>query len=470
MGPGHDLSEQQQPQQVLPQVRAPEQQQQHQSGVQPGKAAAAHSDASTVSESPAAFGGAAAAAAAAGGTPTSMLAGPSTAAASEPSGDVDDSSRRGRGRRAAAVAAAAVSAAAAAEAGSSKAKGKGKGGSSKGAGSGGGGGGGNRASRAISETGHTCRGRVRQKSHKTTELVEVGQLVVHKDWYNAGYIFPAGFKSRLLFRSSVDTDALCLHECEIVGEGGNFWPAPTFKVTARDREDEPVVAKSCTGCWSQILKRINATISQRIAAGENLPPPPRTAIAGPEYFGLNDLSTQAAIEALDPDNLCSTYWEGKRQREAASAGLPIAVQPLARGANSSGGSSRAGGRKRGRPRASDVADADDEAEEAGYKGNHWSAISRRERYLKRCTDAGDEMPEDADQNLLPGVLDPVTLEPVVNPAMSPAGHVMGLATWKAVLAETGRCPFTKAPLRPDMLTVLTVNNIEKHRSRIVAIS
>lgn len=32
----------------------------------------------------------------------------------------------------------------------------------------------------------------------------------------------------------------------------------------------------------------------------------------------------------------------------------------------------------------------------------WSAISRRERYLKRCTEAGDEVPEDADQNLLPG--------------------------------------------------------------------
>lgn len=45
------------------------------------------------------------------------------------------------------------------------------------------------------------------------------------------------------------------------------------------------------------------------------------------------------------------------------------MQPLARGANSSGGSSRGGGRKRGRPRGSDVADADDEAEEAGYKGN-----------------------------------------------------------------------------------------------------
>jgi hypothetical protein len=52
----------------------------------------------------------------------------------------------------------------------------------------------------------------------------------------------------------------------------------------------------------------------------------------------------------------------------------------------------------------------------------------------------------------------------------PAGHVMGLATWKAVLSETGRCPFTKAPLRPDMLTVLTVNNIEKHRARLIAMS
>lgn len=69
-----------------------------------------------------------------------------------------------------------------------------------------------------------------------------------------------------------------------------------------------------------------------------------------------------------------------------------------------------------------------------------------------------------------GVLDPVTLEPLVNPAVSPAGHVMGLATWKAVLAESGRCPFTQAPLRPDMLVVLTANNIDKYRARIVALS
>lgn len=47
---------------------------------------------------------------------------------------------------------------------------------------------------------------------------------------------------------------------------------------------------------------------------------------------------------------------------------------------------------------------------------------------------------------------------------------MGLATWRAVLSETGRCPFTKAPLRPDMLTVLTATNIERHRHRIIAMN
>lgn len=37
----------------------------------------------------------------------------------------------------------------------------------------------------------------------------------------------------------------------------------------------------------QVLKRINSEIQARRQAGENLPPPPKTAIAGPEYFGLN---------------------------------------------------------------------------------------------------------------------------------------------------------------------------------------
>ncbi len=58
----------------------------------------------------------------------------------------------------------------------------------------------------------------------------------------------------------------------------------------------------------QVLKRINSEIEGRRAAGEPLPPPPKTAIAGPEYFGLNQPEICAAIEALDTERACAAYW------------------------------------------------------------------------------------------------------------------------------------------------------------------
>ena len=78
------------------------------------------------------------------------------------------------------------------------------------------------------------------------------QCRAQREWFNAGYIFPEGFASRVQFRSSVALGSACAHECAVVGPGGAFWPAPTFTVTAGDRPLEPLVAKSCTGCWSAV--------------------------------------------------------------------------------------------------------------------------------------------------------------------------------------------------------------------------
>ena len=81
----------------------------------------------------------------------------------------------------------------------------------------------------------------------------------------------------------------------------------------------------------------------------------------------------------------------------------------------------------------------------------WASLNRAERLQKRNglePVAGDELEED---RLLPGIIDPITLVPIQNPAMSPSGHVMGFATWKAVLAEFGRCPFTKQPLHKEQV-------------------
>lgn len=60
-------------------------------------------------------------------------------------------------------------------------------------------------------------------------------------------------------------DQLCMHTCCIVGEGGLHWPAPTFRVVASDRPDEPLDAKSPTGAWNAALSRINAEIEARYA-------------------------------------------------------------------------------------------------------------------------------------------------------------------------------------------------------------
>ena len=62
-------------------------------------------------------------------------------------------------------------------------------------------------------------------------------------------------------------------------------------------------------------------------------------------------------------------------------------------------------------------------------------MSRTERYRKRCGDEGNTIIDET--NPMPKLIDPITLEPVVTPAISPFGHVMGLATWKVGILTIG---------------------------------
>ena len=309
------------------------------------------------------------------------------------------------------------------------------------------------------------RGRVKKGSVKSGELVNIGTLVLSKGWHNGGYIFPDGFTSRMVFRSSVALDQLCVHECTITA-AGKCAPAPTFKITASDRPDEPLEGKSATMCWNLVLGRINGEIERRRAGGEDLPPPPKTAIAGPEYFGLNQAEAVAGIEALDPEHKCVEYWEGKGLRaemaadpEAAAARAPGAAKPRRAPAAGCGAAKKR--RRRGEDSdEGETADGEEVDEEALFASRKWSAINRGERYRAR---AGDTSGPCDDTNPCSELIDPITLEPVVNPAISPFGHVMGLATWSACLAESGVCPFTKQPLRTRDLVVLTHLNFERYQ-------
>jgi hypothetical protein len=90
-----------------------------------------------------------------------------------------------------------------------------------------------------------------------------------------------------------------------------------------------------------------------------------------------------------------------------------------------------------------------------------------------------EEDEDADEeaidtsNPLPGFVDPITLEEVIKPAISPYGHVMSYDSWVRCLTTGDKrnvCPLTKKPLAKRELVVLTRDNIEEYRSRIVNMS
>lgn len=75
------------------------------------------------------------------------------------------------------------------------------------------------------------------------------------------------------------------------------------------------------------------------------------------------------------------------------------------------------------------------------------------------------------ENPLPGFLDPITLDEVVKPAISTYGHVMGYDSWVRCLTnwegKKNICPLTKKPLTKRDLVILTHDNIEEYRDKII---
>ncbi|KAI8084500.1 uncharacterized protein BX664DRAFT_387233 [Halteromyces radiatus] len=87
--------------------------------------------------------------------------------------------------------------------------------------------------------------------------------------------------------------------------------------------------------------------------------------------------------------------------------------------------------------------------------------------------AESEQEEPLDANPLPGFIDPITLDEVEKPAISKYGHVMGYDSWVRCLTnwegKKNICPLTKKPLTKRDLVVLTLENIEEYRDRILNI-
>jgi hypothetical protein len=279
---------------------------------------------------------------------------------------------------------------------------------------------------------------------KHVKVLNIGELVAKDPWYNAGYIFPRNYSALIEYKDISDPNTKSIYHCEIL-DGGH---KPLFKITSQ-KLSKSFTGKSPTACWKQILDEINDTLKQ------NDQPIVKTQVAGPEYFGLNDPVIVDAIEALDTKHVCLAYWSEKEKIVEARAEYEV---------------SHPKGEKKMRKRKESVDEQVDLTTEDSFKENYsgaWSSIQRKERYINRLMSLGQDVNLE-DDNPLPEYQDPITLQPVVVPALSPYGHVAGYYTWTQALRESGgKCPFTKQPLSIERLVKLTKQNFLLHKHNIL---
>lgn len=64
------------------------------------------------------------------------------------------------------------------------------------------------------------------------------------------------------------------------------------------------------------------------------------------------------------------------------------------------------------------------------------------------------------------LIDPITLDPMVNPAISPDGFIMNWTSWVGSLEGKNLCPFTQKPLTLQQLVRLTPENASEYQEEI----
>jgi len=269
-------------------------------------------------------------------------------------------------------------------------------------------------------------------------------MVLKDGWFNAGYIFPCNYSALIEYKDTTDPNTKSIYHCEILDGGCK----PLFKITSQKLE-RTFTGKSPTACWKQILDEINDTLKS------NSQPIVKTQVAGPEYFGLNDPAIVEAIEALDSQQQCTSYWAEKQKILQARADYEV---------------NHPKGEKKVRKRKDSLEELVDLTTEESFKENYssaWSSIQRKERYINRLINLGQEINME-DDNPMPEFQDPITLQPVVVPALSPYGHVAGYYTWTQALRESGgKCPFTKQALSIERLVKLTKQNFHLYKESIL---
>lgn len=125
----------------------------------------------------------------------------------------------------------------------------------------------------------------------------LGAVHNKNDFVSQQYILPVGFKSSRMYPRLDNLDERTRWEQKITKSPKG---EPQFTLTAEEG-CEPIVAKSATAAWAEVLKRAKAA---REARGEV---PKKTAISGPEFFGYSLPHVRLMIESLPRVSECKGY-------------------------------------------------------------------------------------------------------------------------------------------------------------------
>ncbi|EKX31022.1 hypothetical protein GUITHDRAFT_122772 [Guillardia theta CCMP2712] len=110
------------------------------------------------------------------------------------------------------------------------------------------------------------------------------------------YIWPVGYRARRQYQSTLEVDKKVDYICEILDAG----PKPTFQITPTDNPAGKEVAATASGVWSAIMKKVNNMRLQRGLCES------KTAVSGPEYYGIAYPEVRRLIQELPGAIKCAT--------------------------------------------------------------------------------------------------------------------------------------------------------------------
>lgn len=85
------------------------------------------------------------------------------------------------------------------------------------------------------------------------KILDLGVVEFERpSFHSAANIFPIGFKSLREHSSCIHVGGRASYTCEIL----DGFKKPIFKVTSSEFPDQPIIRDSASGCWLEIVKRI----------------------------------------------------------------------------------------------------------------------------------------------------------------------------------------------------------------------